>query len=191
MNGLVYMHRISDPRTGEIISNRNLRMFRHLCGEDALKSVCIATTNWGRVTKETGDTRERELCESPNLFKPLIDRGAQLARHNKGIASARSIVNYFIHKDRREDAGKTLEETSTGAVLQKEIVSLKAKHEADLRMLKEEMEEVALVRHAEFLAEREEERQKVYASINPSNYGQEPESAHGLSGGRQDDVVIA
>jgi hypothetical protein len=64
-------------------AKKNLRMFRELCGESALKNVCIATTNWSRVTQEEGDVRERELRESPNLFKPLLDAGARLVCHDK------------------------------------------------------------------------------------------------------------
>ena len=166
MNGLIYVHRISDPKMGGI-SKRNLRMFRQLCGDGSLKNVCIITTNWSRVTKEEGNRRELELRESPNFFKPLIDEGAQLTRHDNGITSARSIVNFLIHKDPTKlqiqielDAGLTLEDTSTGAGLHEEILALKAKQEAELLALKEEIEEAAREKHAELLEELEEERQK-------------------------------
>ena len=169
LNGLIYVHRISDPKMGGI-SKRNLRMFRQLCGDGSLRNVCITTTNWARVTQEEGDRRERELRESPNLFKPLITEGAQLVRHDKDIVSARSIVNFLIHKDPTKlqiqielDAGKTLEDTSTGAGLLEEILALKAKQEAELRALKEEIEEAAREKHAELLAELEKERQKTEA----------------------------
>ena len=165
MNGLIYLHRISDPKTGGT-SKRNLRLFKQLCGDSSLRNVCIATTNWDRVTKEEGDRRERDLRESQNIFKPLINEGAQLTRHDKGITSARSIVNFLIHKDPTKlqiqielDAGLALEDTSTGAGLLEEILELKAKQEAKLLALKEEMEEAARKKHAELLAELEEERQ--------------------------------
>ena len=166
MNGLIYVHRISDPKLGGI-SKRNLRLFKQLCGDGSLRNVCIATTNWGGVSKEVGDKRELELRESPNLFKPLIDEGAQLARHDKDITSARSIVNFLIHKDPTKlqiqielDAGMSLENTSTGAGLREEILALKTKQETELLALREEMEEATREKHAELLAELEEERQK-------------------------------
>jgi hypothetical protein len=166
LNGLIYVHRISDPKVGGI-SKRNLRLFKQLCGDGSLRNVCIATTNWGRVTKEEGDTRELELRESPNIFKPLIDEGAQLTRQDNGITSARSIVDFLIHKDPTKlqiqielDAGLPLEDTSTGAGLREEILALKAKQKAELQALREEMEEAARENHAEILAELEEERQK-------------------------------
>ena len=142
-------------------------MFKQLCGDGALKNVCIATTNWDRITKEEGEKREPELREGPNLFKPLINEGAQLVRHDKGITSARSIINYLIHKDPTKlqiqaelDEGKTLEETEAGSVLKEEIKMLAKKLEAKLLALKEEMEEAAREKHAELLAELKEERQK-------------------------------
>jgi hypothetical protein len=167
LNGLIYVHRISDPRMGKV-SKRNLRMFKQLCGDDSLRNVCITTTYWDQlVTKEKGEEREKELRESADLFKPLIDEGAQLVRHDKGITSARSIVNYLIHKDPTKlqiqielDAGRTLENTSTGAILHGEILALKAKQEAELLALKEETEAAAREKHTELLAELEEERQK-------------------------------
>ena len=166
MNGLIYVHRISDPRMGAI-SKRNLRMFRQLSGDGALKNVCIATTNWDRVTAEEGNMREQELRENPNLFKPLIDEGAELARHDKDITSARSIINYLIHKDPTKlqiqvelDEGKKLEDTEAGSVLKEEIKAFAKKLEERLLGLKEEMEEAARGKHAELLVELEEERHK-------------------------------
>lgn len=166
MNGLIYVHRISDPRTGGT-SKRNVRLFKELCGDNSLRNVCIATTNWDRVSEEEGNRWELQLRESPNIFKPLINEGAQLARHDQGIISARSIVNFLIHKDPTKlqiqielDAGMSLEETSTGAGLLEEILALKAKQKAEMQALKEEMEAAAREKHAELLAELEEERQQ-------------------------------
>ena len=149
-------------------AKRNLRMFRELCGESALKNVCIATTNWSRVTQEEGDMRERELRESPDLFKPLIDAGAQFVRwHNTELASAQSIVDCLIHKDQTKlqiqvelDEGKTLEETGAGSVLKEEITALAEKHKVDMQALQEEIEEATKAKQAELLAELEEERRK-------------------------------
>ena len=167
LNGLIYVHRISDPKVSRI-SKRNLRLFKQLCGDGSLKNVCIITTNWSRVTKEEGDRRELELRESPDFFKPLIDEGAQLTRHDNGITSARSIVNFLTNKDPTKlqiqielDAGLTLENTSTGAGLHdEEILELKAKQKAEMLALTEEMEKAAREKHAELSAELEKERQK-------------------------------
>lgn len=43
LSGIIYLHRITDPRmTGSI--RRNLLMFKKLCGEDSFSSVTLATT---------------------------------------------------------------------------------------------------------------------------------------------------
>ena len=168
MNGLIYLHRISDPRMGGK-AKRNLRMFCELCGESALKNVCIATTHWSRgLTQEEGDRRERELRESPNLYKPLIDAGAQLFRwDNTDPASAQSIVDFLVSKDQIKlqiqielDEGRTLEETRAGSVLKEEMIALAEKHKVDMQALQREIEEATKTKQAELLAELEEERQK-------------------------------
>ena len=149
-------------------AKRNLRMFRELCGVSALKNVCIATTNWSRVTEKEGESRERELRESPNLFKPLLDAGAELFRwHNTDPASAQSIVDSLIRKGKIKlqiqveiDEDKTLEETGAGSVLKEEMIALAEKHKVDMQALQKEIEEAAMTKQAELLAELEEERQK-------------------------------
>lgn len=153
------------------MSQKNLRMFRQLCGDGALKNVCIATTNWDRlVSKDEGDMREQQLRDGGSFFKPLLDGGAQLVRHDKGITSAQSIVNYLIHKDPTKlliqeelDDGLALEETSSGAVIHEEIIALQKKHAAEMLALKQEMEAAANARHSELLAELEEERRTMEA----------------------------
>ena len=141
-------------------------MFRELCGESGLKNVFIALTNCGRVTKEEGDRREREYRESPNSFKPLLDAGAQLVRHDKGAESARSIVDVLVRKDPIKlqiqielDEGRMLEETGAGSVLKEEIKALAEKHKAEMQALQVEMEEATRGKEVELLAELELERQ--------------------------------
>src|SRR5579862_2518370 len=60
LNGVIYLHRISDPRMGGT-AVRNSRMFRKLCGVNAFKNVILATTFWEKVSPADGDRREREL----------------------------------------------------------------------------------------------------------------------------------
>ena len=60
--GIIYIHRISDERfTG--VSVRNFKMFRQLCGDSTLKNVIFVTNMWGKVPKEVGEAREKELAE--------------------------------------------------------------------------------------------------------------------------------
>jgi hypothetical protein len=51
--GVIYVHRISDDKFGNL-AVRNFRMFRELCGDKTLKNVILMTNMWGRVTRQVG-----------------------------------------------------------------------------------------------------------------------------------------
>jgi hypothetical protein len=55
-------------------------MFRKLRGESTLKNVVIMTNMWGRVEKDVGEAREKELAGV--YFKIALEKGAQLVRHH-------------------------------------------------------------------------------------------------------------
>ncbi|KAL4063994.1 P-loop containing nucleoside triphosphate hydrolase protein [Scleroderma yunnanense] len=97
LTGLIYVHRISDTRVGGT-SKRNLRMFRKLCGDDSLKNVVIVTTMWDKVTEAEGIRREQELKSSSDLFKPLVDEGAVMMRHDRTPQSAAHVIKYLLGK---------------------------------------------------------------------------------------------
>jgi hypothetical protein len=88
LSGLIYVHRISDVRMGGI-SSRNFRMFRKLCGDDTLKNVVIVTNTWSEVGQAKGEMREAELKNK--FFKPALDKGAQMLRHDNTVQSAHNI----------------------------------------------------------------------------------------------------
>jgi len=89
LSGLIYVHRISDVRMGGI-SGRNFRMFRKLCGDDTLKNIVIVTNMWGEVGQAKGQMREAELKNK--FFKPTLDKGAQMLRHDNTVESAHNIL---------------------------------------------------------------------------------------------------
>jgi regulator of replication initiation timing len=158
------MHRISDPRVGGT-ARKNLRMFKELCGEAALANAHIVTTNWNRVSKEEGDSREKELETNSNIFKPLLDAGARLSRHDRGIHSARDIMRELVRKTAITTKiqlelkdGRPLASTSAGAVLTEEMKALADKHQKEMESLKEEIGEALRERNDALKAELEEER---------------------------------
>ena len=69
-------------------------MFRELCGDSTLRNVILVTNMWGDVTKDIGESREREL--TTNFFKQVIDKGAQLARHQNTTQSAHDIIRRIM-----------------------------------------------------------------------------------------------
>ena len=93
--GILYFHRISDVTTGGIPS-RNFGMFEKLCGEDALQNLVIVTNLWGEVDPQIGDEREAELASSDTFFKPVLDQGAQMARHGNTVDSAEEIIRLIL-----------------------------------------------------------------------------------------------
>lgn len=56
------MHRITSIRATSS-EQRNLRLFRTICGEDAMGCVTIATTFWHPMVRETGERLEKEMME--------------------------------------------------------------------------------------------------------------------------------
>ena len=61
LTGLILLHRIGDVRVGGV-GQRNIRMFKRLCGDDSLASVVLATTMWDFIRDDAvGDSRESEL----------------------------------------------------------------------------------------------------------------------------------
>ena len=97
LTGLIYVHCINDHQV-EGASRRNLRVFRKLCGTDSLKNVVIVTTMWDEVTPEEGSRCEQELMSNNSLFKPLLDDGAIMVRHDRTAESASKVIAHILGK---------------------------------------------------------------------------------------------
>ncbi|KAJ3490912.1 hypothetical protein NLI96_g1104 [Meripilus lineatus] len=113
LNGVIYMHRISDVRMGGI-SRRNFRMFRDVCGDTTLNNVVVVTNMWGEVTPDLGRDRETQLATNPSLFKPVLDKGAKMNKRtknekNKGADTRKSFESkenrqkWKLARERRRD----------------------------------------------------------------------------------------
>jgi len=146
INGVIFIHRISDYRMGGV-ARKNFRLFRKLCGDDALKNVVIATNMWGDVSEEIGSAREKELAESELFFKPALEKGAKMVRHDNTAESAKCIIQNFVESVpevlsiQREvvDEKKSVAETAAGLDLQAELEKQLAKHRQELEGIREEM----------------------------------------------------
>lgn len=76
---------------------KNFRVFRKLCGDDTLRNVVIVTNMWGEVPVDRGEQRERELETQDDFFKPALDRGARMLRHDHGsVKSAEEIMRQVL-----------------------------------------------------------------------------------------------
>lgn len=110
LNGILYLHRVSDIRmTGSAFEN--LRMFRSLVGDDALSNVILVTTFWDTVSLDLGQRREKELLTNKNFWGKMLEKGCQVRRlQNNG---------------NREEALKIIESVGMGKMTlqaQREIV---------------------------------------------------------------------
>jgi hypothetical protein len=100
LSGIIYLQRVTDPRIGGS-GIRNIRMFKKLCGEDGLPSVVLATTFWNYFSDlQAAIDRETQYMSEAFLWKPMIDQGSKVFRHDKKEVSARSIVQYLIERKR-------------------------------------------------------------------------------------------
>ncbi|KAF9784288.1 hypothetical protein BJ322DRAFT_1219094 [Thelephora terrestris] len=132
--GVLYVHRISDPKmTG--ISRRNFGMFRRLCGDNAFQNVVIVTNMWGKVDVEVGKEREAELKREDDFFKPVLDKGARMERHENTALSAERIVRLNLRRNLSMKEGKAIPDTAAGEELTKELNAQIERHREEMRAL--------------------------------------------------------
>lgn len=124
-------------------SRRSFRLFRKLCGDPSLKNVAIVTTMWSKVTEAEGERRETELREGDTFFKPAINGGATITRHDNTFSSALRIVSILSEHHRHPIPlaiqtelviqGKQIVETDAGRELEFELQELSHKHTQDMQ----------------------------------------------------------
>ncbi|CAF9907853.1 MAG: hypothetical protein ALECFALPRED_004022 [Alectoria fallacina] len=153
LSGIIYIHRISDPRmTGNAL--KNLEMFKKMCGEESLECVVLATTMWDSVAQRLGNAREEELVSEPlfwgsmKLLGSMVerlsgDKGTE-ARHNSAMNIVQKIVlkkKKIVLDIQREmvDDHKPLAETSAGQELDKGLREAKLKHQKELKSIQDSM----------------------------------------------------
>ena len=131
-----------------------------------LGNVRLVTTNWSSVGEKEGNSREGELAN--RIFRPLIDAGAQMQRHDRGLASAQFIVSTLIHQapvtlkiQTELNSGMALGDTSAGAVIIEEMKALQKKHEKDMEDLRKEMQEAEMDNDEDLRAELAKDRKQL------------------------------
>ena len=152
LTGIIYVHRISDTRF-DGISGRNFAMFRKLCGESALKNVVLVTNMWREDSQVLNEARERELING--FFKPVLDKGAQVTRHNNTIESAHDILlrivgnRQIVLQIQRElvDEQMVIIDTAAGGLINQELREQIRRYQAELKELREEMHRALKAKH--------------------------------------------
>ncbi|EMD41344.1 hypothetical protein CERSUDRAFT_89911 [Gelatoporia subvermispora B] len=172
LHGVLYLHRISDVRVGGV-ARRNFAMFQKICGEEAMTNVAIATTRWNEVDEMTGIRREMELRTKDIFFKPAVDGGAKLLRHDRDLASAQDIVRELLMKQPKPlllqteivHQGKAPSDTAAGMELQRELREQMERQDRKMLELKEELEEANATHDAELREELEEGMGELRATL--------------------------
>lgn len=142
------MHNISNTRMSGV-DLRNLKMFKQLVGDECFCNVVIVTTMWSTVDMTIGEKREEELKTKDTFFKPLLDKGAQILRHDSELSSAQRIVTAIVQQSPKalliqtelSEPGKRLVDSSAGAELAAEFARLNERDRKKLRDLEDELKE--------------------------------------------------
>lgn len=162
LNGIIYMQAITDKRlTGSAL--RNLKLFRHLCGENPLKNVILVTTCWGDARKtgklDQAIENELQLKTDPVFWQPMIQRGSQVKRFDYTEESAHRIIWELVGKDpvplriqeELVDENKDLIDTSAGEAVDKQAKELEKMYKEKLEEVQRQMEEAREQRDQEVL----------------------------------------
>ena len=148
-------------------------MFRKLCGDTTLRNVVIVTNMWGEVDPQVGQAREAELMREDLFFKPVLDKGAQIARNENTATSAQDIIRLVLDnhplplriQEELVNEHKDISETGAGEELNREFKAQIKKHMEEMRVLKEEMQRAMRDKDEETRRELEIETQKMQREI--------------------------
>lgn len=150
LNGIIYIHRITDTRMGGSAKN-NLVMFKKLCGSKAFANVVLATTRWEHVEADVGDKREKELIDRPDFWGFMVSRGSKVVRHMNTPESARRLVDIYAAEATKlsptpleiqvdmVDKALSLDQTGAGKEVDFSLVRQKEQMEREFTEIKEQL----------------------------------------------------
>jgi 50S ribosome-binding GTPase len=147
VTGLVYVHRITDPRLGGS-GVKNLAVFQKLCGPQCFPQVALVSSLWeelhGAEGQALGEQREAELRMNESFWGAMDKGKSRIFRHFGNTESAKAVIQWFLtlpHKVvlniQRElvDDELTLDQTEAGKFLQETSAKVKEKYEKEIRQL--------------------------------------------------------
>ena len=111
---------------------------------------------WGNLRfREEGEDREREL-QTDGFFKDALEKGAKMARqeHPDDLNSAHEILRLIVEnlplplqiQQELVDQEKLLAETLAGEEVHRVLMSIKEKHEKEIRNLQQDLQGIVLRR---------------------------------------------
>jgi hypothetical protein len=176
LTGIIYLHRIMDPRLGGK-ALQNLKMFKSLCGDEALSKVVLATTFWGHVNTTVGMSRESELAKS-EFWGKMIKKGSKVLRQDNGKVSAKLIIEYLVKKrtaanigvaldiqKEMVDQGKTLDQTGAGQEMNAQLLAMRREYEEKILTLQADLKLAIAKKDEEWKSQIEAERRQTKAKL--------------------------
>jgi hypothetical protein len=152
--GIIYLYKITDMRfTGA--SRMNLEILKALCGEQFYPHLVLSSTMWDEMRDESGvmqaKERERELLQSPHIWKDILAKGAEYKRYSGSQEQGHCMVDHLLSRQNAPSMAITIElrdqsvdNTTVGQLITEEG----RKREEKLRqeLLEEEEEEERLLK---------------------------------------------
>ncbi|OBS29432.1 hypothetical protein FPOA_03369 [Fusarium poae] len=178
LRGILYLHRISDNRMGGC-ANKNLIMFKRLCGTEGVQNVTFVTTHWEKCEQAEGEKRESALQSTHHFWGFFVDKGAKVRRHENNQDSALYILEQYIPswapqppsevnlaiQTEMVDSGKDLNSTSAGQELQDTFAKEREKMQREMKERELEMREASQARDKELLDMLREEQENQRAEL--------------------------
>ena len=136
-----------------------MTIFKKLCGPNPLKNVIVITTFWDEIELLQGIEFETELKTKDKFFKGLVEGKSKFVRYGKFppgkipkgseflppisiVAELVALDPVFVEMQKELAEGKTVEETSAGAELCKELQQLKLQQKKVVIDLNEKIAEM-------------------------------------------------
>ena len=178
--GIIYLHRITDPRfSGTAV--KNLEVLQRLCGPSNFGSVVLVMNMWNAIDTNIAAQRQSELRDT--FWASMHKGGSSMHPHTGTAESALDILHTLTDNAKsplilalqHELAveGKILEATAAGEFVQKEMLEAKRKHEEDLVFLKSSMEDAIREKDESLLCALREERSAAEAKLKSATGEQE------------------
>jgi len=147
LNGLIYLHRIIDPKMQGSALN-NMRMFRKLCGPECFGNIILATTFWGDVPAALGAQREKQLKEKDEFWGKMVKKGSETVRLGTAREDGMELLMSIAKKQKitlqsqREmvDEDKSASETAAAQSVHEEVRRQREEFEGRMEEEKKENE---------------------------------------------------
>ncbi|OAL42938.1 hypothetical protein IQ07DRAFT_525270 [Pyrenochaeta sp. DS3sAY3a] len=171
--GVIYIHPITEPRMkGSAV--KNLNMFRKVVGKDNMASCCLVTTKWSLQDMETSVSREDEIATNPKFWKPLLDRGARMARFDDSQQSAIDIIKPLVNERgfipqitiETQIQGKRLVETEAGQEVNVNLEEAVKSHKAEMSILTAQHQQALIEKDEELAQMIEDEKRRLEAELD-------------------------